>query len=120
MAGKLNFDSNSLLNLKFEKNVKGYDAYQVDVTLDQILADYRFYESFYTEAKQYIAELENRVKKQNDELRKKDVEIAKISNRLGGINNRANVSQENMNLLKRIDLLERALYKKGVDPTKIK
>ncbi len=120
MATKLNFNSNSLLNLKFAKNVKGYDAYQVDTTLDQILSDYHFYETFYSEAKQYIATLENRVKKQNDEIRSKDLEIAKISKRLEGIDNRSNVSNENMTLLKRIDALERALYKKGVDPTKIK
>ncbi len=120
MAGKLNFNTNTLLNLKFAKNVKGYDAYQVDMTLDQILADYNFYESFYTEAKQYIATLENTVKKQKDEIREKDVEIAKISNRLEGINKATNVSSDNISLLRRIDLLERALYKKGVDPTKIK
>lgn len=120
MASKMNFTSNTLLNLKFSKNVKGYDAYQVDVTLDQILHDYHFYESFYAEAKQYIATLENTVKTQKDELRKKDIEIAKISKRIEGIKNATNVSSDNINLLQRISALEKALYLKGVDPSKIK
>ncbi len=120
MASKINFNSNTLLNLKFTKNVKGYDAYQVDVTLDQILDDYRFYESFYAEAKQYIASLENTVKKQKDELRKKDIEIAKISKRIEGIKDSTNVSSENIELLQRISALEKALYLRGVDPSRIK
>lgn len=120
MPTKIHFNSESLLDVKFDKNVKGYDPYQVDVTLDKIIIDYRFYESFYHEAKEYIAKLEKEVKKLNDDNRKKDVELAKYKNRFDGIKDDSNVSKENFNLLRRIDKLERELYARGVDPNKIK
>ncbi len=120
MSVKINFTVDTLLNLKFDKNVKGYDAYQVDVTLDKILDDFRYYENFYNEAKQYISTLESNVKTLRDENRAKDIEIARLSKRFDGIENRSNVSNENIDLLRRIDALERALYAKGVDPSRIK
>ncbi|MCR5332613.1 MAG: DivIVA domain-containing protein [Bacilli bacterium] len=120
MPTKIQFNSESLLNLKFDKNVKGYDAYQVDVALDRVILDYRFYESFYREAKEYIAKLEKDVKRLADEGRKKDVELAKYKNRFDGIKDDSNVSKENLSLLRRIDKLERELYAHGVDPNKIK
>lgn len=120
MAKKINFDSNTLLNLKFSKNVKGYDAFQVDSSLDKVVDDYRFYESFYKEAKDYIAELEGNIKKLKDDARKKDVEIAKYQKRLEGIKDKTNVTSENIDLLQRINALEKALYSRGIDPNKIK
>jgi DivIVA domain-containing protein len=120
MASKINFNSETLNNLKFTKNVKGYDPYQVDVSLDKVVSDYRFYEAFYIEAKDYISKLEGEIKKSRDEIRSKDIEIAKINKRIAGIKDKTNVSSENIELLQRIDLLERALYSRGIDPTKIK
>ena len=120
MPTKIHFTSETLLNLKFDKNVKGYDAYQVDVTLDRVLADYRFYESFYNEAKEYIARLEKDVKKLKDEGRNKDIELAKLKNRFTGISEDTKAGKDNLALLRRIDKLERELYARGVDPEKIK
>ncbi|MCQ2793324.1 MAG: DivIVA domain-containing protein [Bacilli bacterium] len=120
MAGKINFNSITLCDLKFAKNVKGYDAYQVDVALDRVIDDYHFYENFYKEAKDYIAKLESDVKKLRDETRKKDIEIARINKRIEGIKDKTNVSSENIDLLQRINALEKALYAKGIDPTKIR
>ena len=120
MPTKIHYTSETLLNQKFEKNVKGYDAYQVDVTLDRVLSDYRFYENFYLEAKDYIAKLEREVKKLQDEARVKDVELAKLKNRFDGIKNNTKAGGDNIALLQRIDKLERELYARGVDPEKIK
>lgn len=120
MAGKINYTTQSLLDLQFSKNVKGYDAYQVDVALDKVLDDYRFYEKFYNEAKEYIAKLESDIKKYRDEIREKDIELSKVTKRIEGIKDNQNVSTENMDLLQKIDAYERVLYSKGIDPTKIK
>ena len=54
----MNFNSKSLLDVKFKKNVKGYDAYEVDKTLDDVITDYKFYEQTLAENKQAISELE--------------------------------------------------------------
>ena len=40
----MNYNSKTLLDVKFSKNVKGYDALEVDETLDQVIEDYHFYE----------------------------------------------------------------------------
>ncbi len=120
MPTKIQYTSETLLNLKFEKNVKGYDAYQVDVTLDRVLADYRFYENFYSEAKEYIRKLEKMVRKLEEEGREKDVELAKLKNRFDGIKDNTKAGSDNLALLKRIDRLERELYARGVDPEKLK
>lgn len=120
MNKNITFNSNNLLELKFTKNVKGYDAYQVDTTLDKVINDYRYYENFYIKAKEYIAQLESDIKKMRDELRKKDVEIAKYEKRFEGIKSQTNVTSENIDLLKRINQLEKALYARGLDPSKIK
>lgn len=120
MAKKINFNSDTLLNLKFSKNVKGYDAYQVDSSLDKVLDDYRFYESFYTEAKSYIASLEGEIKKLKDQIKNQDIEIAKYKKRLEGIKDGTNVTSENIDLLKKISSYEKVLYSKGIDPNKIK
>lgn len=119
-VGKVNFSSDNLLNLKFTKNVKGYDAYQVDVSLDKVLEDYRFYENFYTEAKQYIAKLESEITKLRNENREKDVELAKVNKRIDGIEDDAKVSSGNLALLQRISALEKVLYSKGIDPSRIR
>lgn len=120
MSTKIHFTSLTLLDLKFDKNVKGYDAYQVDVTLDRVLSDYRYYENFYREAKDYIAELEGEVKGLKTKNQKLTLENSKLENRLKGISSNKNAGSDNISLLRRIDALERALFAHGVDPTKIK
>lgn len=117
---KLSFDSNKLLNVKFTKNVKGYDAYQVDVTFDKIIEDYRFYESFYDQAKEYISKLEKDVGKQKDTIHSLEIEVAKYKKRFEGIPDNVNVTSENINLLKKIAAYEKVLYQHGIDPKKIK
>lgn len=120
MPTKIHYTSETLLNEKFEKNVKGYDAYQVDVTLDRVLEDYRFYENFYLEAKDYIAKLEKEIRKYKKNLQDQEVELAKLKNRFSGIKDNTKAGSDNLALLKRIDRLERELYARGVDPEKIK
>ena len=119
MASKLNFTSISLLELEFTPNVRGYDATQVDMTLDQIIEDLKYYEDFKLKASEYIKDLETEVGKLRTKVRDNEVELARLKGRLGSIQDSPQVSLENVNLLKRISKLEEALYKKGVDPSKI-
>lgn len=120
MSDKLNFTSKTLLDLTFSKNVKGYDPLQVDIALDKVIVDYRFFENFYHESKPLIKELEKKIANLSKSNREKDAEIAKLSNRLASIKENPNVARENIDLIRRIDALERALYAHGVDPSKIK
>ena len=119
MAEKLNFTYQSLLELEFTKNVRGYDPLQVDMALDKVIADLRHYEKFKADAIPYIQELERSIYDLKEKNKDLEVEIAKMNNRLSNIKDNPGVSKENIELLKRIDILEKALYKQGIDPSKI-
>lgn len=119
MANNLNHTSAELLDLVFKKNVKGYDADQVDMVLDQIIEDYTYYEKFRSEATPYIVELEKKIREQGEKIKNLELENAQYKNRLSGIRDNAQVSSSNIEHLNRITRLENALYKLGVDPTKI-
>lgn len=120
VARPLNFTAKTLLEKTFTKNVKGYDPLEVDGTLDKVIEDYRHYEKFSAEARPYIIRLESDVTKLKNAVQERDVEIARLKNRLSGIKDDPQVSRGNINLLKRIDALEKALYRKGVNPNSIK
>lgn len=122
MADKFIFTSESILDIKFTKDVKGYDAYQVDQTLDKIIIDYKVYERRNKEMSDYIRQLETDTQKQIDEINGLKVENARLNNRLKGLNQESDIqtNRNNIDLLKRIRTLETFLYKKGIDPTKIK
>ena len=122
MALKLNYSSKSLLDVKFTKNVKGYDPYQVDQALDKAIEDYDAYEKYHKESSDYIRELESSTHELKDRVHELEIEVAKLQNRSRDLNKDADagVNQSNIELLKRISQLEKALYQKGVDPTKIK
>jgi len=120
MPDKYYFISSNIEDIKFKPNVAGYDADQVDETLDKIIADYKTFENFYSQAEEYIRKLEEKVKKQKEELGEKEIELAKLKNRLEGLKNTTHLNDSNIDMLRRIDILEKALYKKGIDPTKLK
>lgn len=119
MRKEVKFNSKSLLDIKFEKDVKGYNPLQVDQTLDEIIQDYQAYESEIKESDNVIAELNKEINDLKAVLRENEIQIAKSNAKIKNMATTQNYSQDNTDLLKRIDLLERALYKKGVDPKKI-
>ena len=120
MEERLLLSQEKILNKKFSPNVKGYDAEEVDDFLDQVIIDYRSFENFTKEVMNYIKSLELENKKLKDDRKSLEVENGKMKQRLGGIKEGDHVTRENIDLLKRIDKLERALYAKGVDPSKLK
>ena len=53
------------------------------------------------------------------EIRKAELEIAEVKKQYGAFPKDKSVSQDNVKLLKKIDIYERALWKKGIDPKKL-
>ena len=115
----MNYNSKTLLDVKFSKNVKGYDALEVDETLDQVIEDYQHYEKQNELYKKSIEELKKEVNRLKEDLRKAEVECKRLQNEVDSIPDDPDVNRGNIQLLKRISVLEKALYKKGVDPKKI-
>ena len=120
MAYTLNYSSKSLLDVKFEPDHKGYDALEVDQVLDQLIDDLKFYEKYYNDSRNYIRKLESEVQNLKDKIHNMEMEVANIKNKYSGIKPGQEVTEGNINYLKRISKLEEALYKKGVDPESIK
>lgn len=119
MANKLNHNSESLLNLKFSPSEKGYKTLEVDETLDSIIEDYKYYEKELKLALQDGEKKDKEIEKLKGEIRKIEVEIAEVKKLYGTLPKNGSISQDNVKLLKKIDIYERALYKKGIDPKKL-
>ncbi len=120
MARTLHYSSKSLLDVQFTADLKGYDAFQVDKVLDDVIDDLKYYEKYYDDSKNYIRQLETEVQELKEEKKRYELEIGALKNRLQGIKTSQNLNDSNIDLIRRISKLEDALYKKGVDPTTIK
>lgn len=120
MEVKLLLSSKDILNNKFTADVKGYRAIEVDKYLDKIISDYQLMEKLLTVELPAISkqnELVTSLKKTNHDL---EVSNARMKTRLGNIKEEDKVNLGNIDLVKRIRVLEKALYDAGIDPTKIK
>lgn len=115
----MNYNSKTLLDVKFSKNVKGYDALEVDQTLDMVIEDYDDYEKQLSLDKSSIKKLNQEISDLKATIRKLEVDNKKLKKTVDSIPEGPEVNKSNINLLSRISKLEAALYKKGVDPKKI-
>ena len=115
----MNYNSKTLLDVKFEKNVKGYDALQVDETLDEVIKDYERYEKQTEQDKKTIAALKKEIQELKEAIREHEVEEKRLKNIVDSIPDDPSTNRNNIQYLRRISKLEAALYKKGVDPKKL-
>ena len=115
----MNYNSKTLLDVKFSKNVKGDDALEVDQTLDMVIEDYDDYEKQLSLDKSSIKKLNQEISDLKATIRKLEVDNKKLKKTVDSIPEGPEVNKSNINLLSRISKLEAALYKKGVDPKKI-
>ena len=115
----ISLNSQLILKKVFTPDVKGYDADQVDEFLDQVAGDYVAFEAYYNDSKKYIVDLETQLRKARERGSELEVENARLSKRLDGIKDTDKVSPENIELIQRIQRLEKELFRLGVDPRKI-
>ncbi|MEG0076433.1 DivIVA domain-containing protein [Anaerorhabdus sp.] len=104
MSTKLNLDIQTILDKQFNIDFKGYSAIEVDSFLDAVLEDYETYQDVTKSLNDKVVELE----RLNATLRAQIIELEGRSrlNDEGG----QNVSQ--LDILKRISRLEKAVYSK--------
>lgn len=115
----ISLNAKKILMQVFTPDVKGYDADQVDEFLDQVAKDYTAFENYYNDSRKYIVDLETQLRKSREQTSSLEVENARLKKRLEGIKSGDAVTTENIDLLQRINRLEKELYQKGVDPRKI-
>jgi DivIVA domain-containing protein len=112
----------AILQKRFKADVKGYDALEVDRFLDEICEDYERVETFLTTTLPELLSLKEHMHKLKERFHQLEIDYADVKEKASVIekNKTVEVNQDNFNLYRRIGLLEKELYKLGVDPNKIK
>ncbi|MEA5061312.1 MAG: DivIVA domain-containing protein [Erysipelotrichaceae bacterium] len=120
MSVKLTLSSEQLLAKVFPDAIHGYSALDVDEFIDLIINDYREIESNYLVSKSELDLLNAKI----DSLRKENealtIENRSFQKRFDGIKESDNPTSDNITLLKKINKLEKFLWKQGFDPNTIK
>ena len=115
MANKLNYDSKSLLNIKFSPNQKGYDPLEVDQVLDKIIKDYETLNS----AMNGLADKLEQQKGQHDKLKEEfdrvTVQMATLQKKYDALKRVSNVNDDNYTLVNKVAAYERVLHRKGIN-----
>ncbi len=134
MSDSLKLTSEMILEKKFPKDLRGYDAYEVDLFLDKIVEDYRAIEAYLAKNDAYVSNLQERIEALNsaneklarenvklkDDYQKQEVEIAAFNNKFGGIKDSDKLTNDNLHLIRRIRDLERFLQAKGFTEAQLK
>jgi DivIVA domain-containing protein len=112
-------DSNKIYHKEFEGTKPGYDALQVDSFLDIVIKDYETFENYVAETDKTIEDLSNKVKLLNESISSVEAENVTLKSKLSGIDTNQDASLNNLELLKRISALEKALSKAGINPNTV-
>ena len=121
MELKLKLNSQKLVDKEFKGKKPGYDPLEVDEFLDIVISDYVEMEKYLAEVKVDITELQKTCKVYKERLDYIEVQNEILSDKLKNIkDNDSNVNLSNIDLIKKISLLEQALYNAGIDPNTIK
>ena len=120
MAINLKLNSKEILETKFPNVPRGYDPLYVDEYLDKVIRDYKLVEANYLMEKKEIDGYKDRIEaleKENEDLK---ITISKYEARLKDIKDTDVVTTDNIDLIKRINVLEKFLFQHGYMPDKIK
>ena len=121
MAVKLFLNSQTITNHLFPVMGKNaYNATEVDKFLDIIIQDYRLLESSTLLLTKEYEALKEKNKQLETEKRNLEVEVEKYKAKAASIKSGGNVNTDNIELIKRIDTLEKFLWAHGFNPDTIK
>ncbi len=132
MADNLKLNEKDILNKKFKKDIKGYDASEVDTFLDIVINDYVSFKRIIADYDAEIASLNDKIKHleagdgnnniatYKERIRKLEVENASYKSKFKGLSADDNVGKENYVYIKRLRELENFLYSLGYDPKTLK
>ena len=120
MAIKLVLTAEQIGNKIFKGVPRGYDPYEVDKFLDQIITDYERVESNYLVTQGELEGLKKRINQLEKEKADMEIELGKLKAKYSKIKPTDNVTNDNINLIKRINTLETFLWQNGFNPHNIK
>lgn len=118
MQVKLFLSASKISQKEFEGTKPGYDALQVDSFLDIVIKDYENMEKYILDSQEEINNLNNKVTMLTNNLSKMEAQVSIYEKKIKDYSE-TKANAENIDLLKRISALEKALGKLGVNPSMI-
>ena len=115
MANKLNYDSKSLLNIKFSPNQKGYNPLEVDQVLDKIIKDYETLNNAINEIASKVEQQKGQYDKLKEDIDRVTVQMATLQKKYDALKRVSNVTDDNYTLVNKVAAYERVLHRKGVN-----
>ena len=106
---KITFTPQDILEKEFKIDTRGYRLKEVDQFLDEIIADYQAFTKI-------IRELEEEKENQNEVIMNLKQEIRDLKTTVEisrSAQNRDEISGSNLDILKRLSALEKAVYGRG-------
>ena len=121
MAVKLFLNSQTIVNHLFPVVGKNaYDATEVDKFLDLVIQDYRLVETNTLVLTKEYQNMKDKNKLLEVEKRNLEIEVEKYKAKVANIKSSDNVNSDNIELVRRINALEKFLWAHGFNPDTIK
>ena len=121
MAVKLFLNSQTIINHVFPiVSRNAYDATEVDKFLDSIIQDYKVVEANSLVLKNEYEEMKEKNRALEKEKRTLEVDLEKYKAKFANIKSSDNVNSDNIELVRRINALEKFLWEHGFNPDTIK
>ncbi|NLB48467.1 MAG: DivIVA domain-containing protein [Erysipelotrichia bacterium] len=121
MALKLFLNSKTILEYTFPlAKANAYNAEEVDRFLDMVIEDYKVAEANAIISLDEYNSIKEKVKTLEKDKRQIEVELEKYKARFINIKTSDNVTTDNIELVKRINALEKFLWSNGFNPNTIK
>ena len=121
MAVKLFLNSQAIMNHVFPLLSKNaYDATEVDKFLDIIIQDYRLVETSTLIVTKEYETLTQKCKQLEKDKRSLEVELEKYKAKFANIKSADGVTTDNIEYVRRINVLEKFLWAHGFNPDTIK
>ena len=121
MAVKLFLNSQTILNHTFPiTHRNAYDAEEVDRFLDMVIQDYKLVEASVVIPSSEYELLKQKNKVLESDKRKLEVELERYKARFTNIKSSDNVTTDNIELVRKINALEKFLWNHGFNPDTIK
>ena len=120
MAIKLVLSSEQISEKVFKAVPRGYDPYEVNKFLDRIMRDYEKIEANQLLTNEELDKLNSKIKSLEKEKADLELQLGRLKTKYAGVKEGDKVTDENLDLIKRIRRLETFLWQNGFNPNNIK
>ena len=115
MANKLNYDSESILNIVFSPKEKGYDPDEVDLIFDNIIKDYDAMSAQINDLAAKNAKQQATIDSLKKDIEKLTIDLALLKNQYDTLKKTSKVTGDNYQLVLKVAAYEKVLHRKGIN-----